>query len=296
MYDRAAQRHNVVVRQDPVECDVDLKEYERRIREERWLGLYLGTRLLPGTPVTPLVRLTSAWASVRPPAAVDLWSAAFVYGLRSGTRVPMLAVPSNRRPRRTDIAVRRCPNWDPDHLHVVQGLLVPRPARLLNDLANRGYDFDTILDLGFRLRMRHQFTGADVLAVSDTFSRLAGRSMLVEIARLLDVEGSDSGLEHRVRRLLVRDGFQPDAFQVSVRTSVGLRRIDIAFRRQRVGIEVNSEHYHGSDEALTRDAIKMNALEHDGQWRVFVVTPAMTVGQPWDDFTSMLRAALEARG
>lgn len=296
LYERAGRRHNVVVRQDAVETDVGIKVYETRILEERWDGLYLGTRLIPGTRRTPIVRLASAWASLRPPAVVDLWSAAFVYGLRRPPTVPMLAVPANRRPRRRDLAVRRCANWNTDHQMWVNDLLVPRPARLLTDLANRGIDRDTLLDLGFRLRMQHPCTGEEIRSMTDTFGRLVGRGMLLEIATLLDTEGSDSGLEHRVRRLLSEAGFRPDAFQVTISTLVGKRRVDIAFSAQRVAIEVNSHHYHGGDEVMTRDAIKMNALEHDGEWRVFVVTPLMTIGSTWQEFCAMLAATLRTRG
>lgn len=294
---RRPDRGGVLVRQDAPDCGMDVHIFDRVVADQRWERPYRGTVLLPGAVATPHVLLRAAALSMKPPVAVDRWSAAWLHGVRRRTPAkPMLVVPVNRQSRRRDIVVRRSVLWVPEHVAVVDGIPVLIPARLVVDLAHLDHGERELRDLCLSLRLRTGMTGDDLRQVLDTYERHGNRGLVLELARLLDMVGSESGLEQLVREMLESVGLTPDAFQMTVEVAGRRRRLDIVFGDARVGIEVQSREYHGDFGAMTRDARKINALAFDGEWLVLVLTPEMLTGEAWDEFVMQLRHLLDTRG
>lgn len=284
------------MRRDAPECGVPIDEYDAVLTKDRWERPYVGTALLPGTLWTPHVQLKSALLSVKGRVAIDLWSAAWLYGVRqTHPAKPMLVVPSDRRPVRHDITIRRTNVWVDDHVHHFKGMLTLIPGRLIVDVANDGHDLATVRDLAIGLHLKQGLGGQHIEAAVAAYRRFGERELLAEVCRILESGGSESGLEYLVRELLIAAGFDPDDFQLTITTSAGRRRLDIVFADAKVGIEVQSITYHGDEDAMTRDAIKLNAFRADEEWLVLVLTKPMLHGQRWVDFCATLRHALDER-
>lgn len=294
---RRPDRGGVLVRQDAPDCGMEIHVFDRVVADQGWERPYRGTVLLPGAVATPRVLLRAAALSMKPPVAVDRWSAAWLHGVRARPPArPMLVVPANRQSRRRDIVVRRSVLWVPGHVVMVDGIPVLGPARLVVDLAHLAHGYEELRDLCLSLRLRTGMTGSDLRTVLDAYERHGNRGLVLELARLLDMVGSESGLEQLVREMLEAVGLTPDAFQLTIEVSGRRRRLDIVFGDARVGIEVQSREYHSDFGAMTRDARKLNALAHDGEWVVLVITPEMLTGEAWAEFVRQLRDLLDRRG
>lgn len=296
LYEKARARRGVIVRQDPVECGVDLAVYEARVRRERWDAPYLGTRLLPGTTWGPDVQLMAALWSIRTPVAADFWSAAWVYDIRqTPPGKPMLVVPANRRPRRRDITVRRCQTWESDHITMHNGFWVPKPERLVADLVHDGHDAETMRDVTLALKLKAGLTSHKLRAMNQFFVRLGQRGLLGDLADLIEADGSESGPEYLLRRMLIAAGFRPDDFQLTLGTSAGRRRLDVVFGKFMVGIEMQTTAYHGDLPAMTKDASKSNAFVAGDEWKILVATPEMLTGKLRKQFLADLERVLASQ-
>lgn len=126
-------------------------------------------------------------------------------------------------------------------------------------------------------------------------TRFTGRDRLRQLAHDLGGDGSESGFEFDTRRLLIDAGLCPDPDQARVPTRTGMRRIDIAYRRWRVGIECLGFAYHASAAALQRDASRANAIAALDEWLILRLTWRM-LHEQWEAFLGDLRDSLRRRG
>ena len=109
----------------------------------------------------------------------------------------------------------------------------------------------------------------------------------------LATPGSDSAFESRFRLSLHEGGLPTPELQVVVTVGRFSYRIDLGWRRWRVGIELDGRAFHSSADAILNDRRRQNALLTDG-WLILRFT--------WDDLVlrpeqvlATIRDALAAR-
>lgn len=120
----------------------------------------------------------------------------------------------------------------------------------------------------------------------------AGRRGIVDIRRLVPFTSplSESPMESRVRQRILDDGCPPPEVQVVVALPDGTRRIDLAYRERRIGIEYDGQDFHSGDGSLRRDRERHNALVA-ASWTMIYATAADVYVNP-DRFLSLLQAQL----
>jgi hypothetical protein len=120
-----------------------------------------------------------------------------------------------------------------------------------------------------------------------------GRNGVGVLRALLDlryeVDPGDSHLEDAFLRELRRRGLPEPVLQLSIYDADGIfiARVDCAYPRQRIAIEVDSRKYHGPSR-FEADRLKRDRLTAEG-WAVQEVTRAMLLGDAASVFRRLKR-------
>lgn len=99
---------------------------------------------------------------------------------------------------------------------------------------------------------------------------LRGMKLVRELAPLASVL-AESPMESRVRQQIIQAGFTDVQPQLDVDLAHGRRRLDMGFRKQRVGIEYDGEAFHTGDSSLSDDRRRHNEFASDG-WTMIHLT------------------------
>lgn len=111
---------------------------------------------------------------------------------------------------------------------------------------------------------------------------------------VLEIDGADSILEQRTRRVLRADGLTPTDGPHPVATRDGrVLHVDIAFPDQRVALECDGFIHHGDRAAFERDRARWRALREAG-WTIIWVTWQRLHEQPGDLVAEVHRALATA--
>lgn len=215
-------------------------------------GLYLWTGQSEG-PWTTLAGLAQRLPSG---CAFSGLTAASVHGLDLGIEAPIeVSVPP-------DVALRDSADWKVRHACLHQGDLVRRRGlpvtslmRTLFDLARRLSLADAVAALDWSLHQR-RVSLAMVCGYFEERGRWPGGRRAARALELADPR-AESPMESRLRVLLVEGGLpRPD-----VQLWVGDRRLDLAYRQARLGIEYDGD---GHRERLADDNRRQNWLLAQG--------------------------------
>lgn len=215
-------------------------------------GLYLWTGLADG----PWATLAGLAHRLPPGSGFSGLTAARVHGLDLGIEGPVeVTVPP-------EVALRDSADWRVRHACLHQGDLVRRrglpvtsPVRTLFDLARRLSLADAVAALDWSLHQR-RVSLARVWGYFEERGRWPGSRQAGRALELADPR-AESTMESRLRVLLVEGGLpRPD-----VQLWVGDRRLDLAYRQARLGIEYDGD---GHRERLSDDNRRQNWLLAQG--------------------------------
>lgn len=141
-------------------------------------------------------------------------------------------------------------------------------------------------------------TGVDVEAVRAYAQQRPGTRGIRHLISALDVVdgGAESPQETRTRLLLVGAGLPKPETQVEIRDSSGrfVARIDLGWRRWRVGVEYDGVHHWLDERQRTRDIERSEELQQC-YWQIVRVNSEQLRLRP-HDVVARVRAALRAAG
>lgn len=287
--------HGVVDLRMGREAELGDDRVRRRSATDGWDPLHPGAWRLPTHPETPRSRLAAALRHVGPGARADRYTALGLHGLVSAwpTR-PQVLLPHGCRSRRTrGVDVRRTRTLHPDETDEVDRLATVTVARALLDLA-RDLRTSALRSLALAALREGRLDLAELDATLARNPCAPGRRRLVQVLGDLDRDGSESGFEFTTRARVRTAGLEPDTDQPVVLVGGVRRRIDIGWGALRVGIGCQGYRAHAANDALDRDAMRLNRLVAEGDWIVLQVT-ATVLHEGWEAFLADLCRCLRRR-
>lgn len=271
------------------------------LRERSVRRVLHGVYLRADQPDTVETRVACASLVIAPGSVVRDRTAAWIHGISLLTAAEQEVLP----PVETCVGRFRAPSdragvdggtrdLAEHDVTTVDGLLVTTPLR-------------TALDLGCNLHRR------DALAALDQFMRLHGiareqlgaeavrffrRRGVVQLRQLIPLADAraESVRESWTRLAVIDAGLPCPEPQVWIEVDgVPTYRLDLAYRRHRIGIEYDGAEFHArTDEQRRRDTQRRQWLRSEG-WTVLVVRNGDFSGPGLDRWLSELRTALRSR-
>lgn len=290
----AARQHGVLTAQQLRDHGVG-RDASRRLIERGGLrrprrGIYL----VAGAPDSWRQRLSVAVLAAGDEAAASHQSAACLLKVPGFDEGPVVVtVRGHRSIRNVPGLVHESKKLFPEHLTVVDGIAVTRPARLCFDLCQTLGDVRAgrVID---HLLNRNLVGPADLELVLAALAR-RGRTGTARFRRLLDARGegfvpSESELEDLCLAVLAAAGIGAPSRQVAVGDEVPIGRVDLLFPSARLILEVDSRTWHDGWSATVEDRRRDARLMAAG-WIVLRVTYWQLTHEP-AEFTSNLKAIL----
>ncbi|MDT5014817.1 MAG: hypothetical protein QOD39_977 [Mycobacterium sp.] len=228
--------------------------------------------------MTPSQKAQAAWLWSGRRATVVSVSAAAILGSKwIDTRLPAELNQSSQH--KTRGIVLRNDTLLPNEITTVRGIPVTTAPRTAFDLGRRyGRTLAVI-----RVDALIQATGlrlADVDALIDRHRGARGVGQLREVLKLAD-HGAESPQETRTRLVLTDAGLRPSETQINVFTRWGrhVRRIDMGWRKWKVGVEYDGEQHWTDSRIRARDIDSQAELAALG-WRIIRVSAEMLRFRP----------------
>lgn len=188
---------------------------------------------------------------------------------------------------RMDVGIDARMSSDPWGLTTHRGVRVTSPLRTFLDLA-QDLDLVDMVVLGDSLVRSTELAPADLVRGAQTPGR---HRRLARRAAAFVRTGVDSAPESRLRMLLVLAGLPEPEVNIVIHDDDGvvLRRVDLGYRRQKVGVEYDGRHHAENDDQWAADIVRREDFD-DWQWRlVTVISPGL-----WRDPQSTLRRVCHA--
>jgi very-short-patch-repair endonuclease len=280
-----ARQAGIVTLRQAVSCGLSAATVQRRAREGSWERLYPAVYLVGGHRLTDEARVRAAALWAGDASAVSGPAAAYWHGLLDGAPDEIeVTVPRRCAPgARPGVRVRRRDLQSAD-LTGVRDLWLTAPPLTVLETAVALPDGSTFLDRALQRRVRFP-------TVYRAFCRNMGRRGSSAAARLLvaAADRADSAAE----RLLVRIVRDAGLSGWVLGHPFGPWRIDLAFPRQKVAIEVDGWAWHVDAERFRSDRRKQNALVRAG-WDPLRFTWHDLEGRPaavLEEICATLRAA-----
>jgi len=302
------QQGGVVTLRQAVELGVSRQTVQRRTQEGSWERLHPGVYLVGGHRLTDEVRVRAAWlwvtgtrpgpdteteptGSLRPPrlserseAAVSGPAAAYWHGLLERAPAEIeLTVPHRRKPRtQPGLVIRR---RDLHHVDLVgrRHLWLTAVPLTVLETAVALPDGSSFLDRALQRHVRFP-------TAYRAFCRNMGRTGSSAAGRLLvaAADRADSAAE----RLLVRILRDAGITGWVLGHPFGPWRIDLAFPREKVAVEVDGWAWHVDAQRFANDRRKQNALVR-ARWDPLRFTWHDLDGRP-GEVVGEIRATLDA--
>lgn len=263
LYEIATRQHGVVCVAAADQSGISRRTLRRRALHEQWHRPHAGVFVLPGAGWDFPQQAMAALCAAGPTAHLAGWSAAHLYGLiaRPPRRVQLLMPYGRNAEPLGRVHVHRSRRLPPEHLTMRNGLRATTAARTLCDLA---------MWAGRRhlTELVAKAVGVELVTLDeiDEARRLLGprrgSAGLAAVLLRLGRDGkTDSALERQWRGKLREHGFKPARGVYPVRhEGVLLGIVDIAFPKERVGIEVDGFVWHRTPGQLQRDHARQNAF------------------------------------
>lgn len=245
---------------------------QHRLETGRWVRVGGGVYRLAGVPVTWEQRALAACLVAGPDAVVSYGAAAVLHGI-SGFRPgrPHITVPPTASARNPLATVHRA-TLDPPDRTLRHQIAVTSPARTLADLART--TTRELLEEAVDDVLCRRLTTIDRLAADAT-----GRLRAVLAAWTPGaLPGSPAEID-LVRALLAAGLPQPER---QYWIAAAHARVDLAYPRQRIAMELDSFRWHAGRRAFATDRSRGNRIVAAG-WQLLRATP--------DDPRSLVQAA-----
>lgn len=250
----------VVTLRQAVELGVSRQTVQRRVQEGSWERLHPGVHLVGGHRLTDEVRTRAAWlwasSGGRDDAAVSGPAAAYWHGLiERAPRDVELTVPHRRKPRAQPGLVVRRRDLQPADLVGRRDIRLTAVPLTVLETAVALPDGSSFLDRALQRHVRFPTAyRAFCRNMGMTGSSAAGRLLVAAADR------ADSAAE----RLLVRILRDAGITGWVLGHPFGPWRIDLAFPREKVAVEVDGWAWHVDAQRFANDRRKQNALVRAG--------------------------------
>ncbi|MGO4616301.1 hypothetical protein AB4305_18680 [Nocardia sp. 2YAB30] len=269
-----------------------LREYTRaelraRLDRGEWVRVFHSVYRESATPLSPALRVEAARLSIGTTSLAAAYNtAAELHGFSVLANQPtdVLGVQASRSHR---LVVHR-DRVDPQELQLVHGTATTNAVRTAVDVARTLTRMDALATLDAALRMGLSFPALTVELEKHTGRR--GRRQAAQLIALADGR-AESPMESRTRLCCIDAGLPPPEPQVVVPTRNGLRRIDLGWRRWRIGLEYDSAARHSREAAALRDNPCHDWLSTEG-WTIYHATAADVYHHP-HHFTAPIRRAID---
>lgn len=208
-----------------------------------------------------------------------------MYGLPGG-REDLIELTCRRWGRTIEpgLVVHESRRLDERDIHLIDGIPVVRPERLLLDLASLR-PFPDYLEMVIQSARRQRLvTYQSARATFDRHARrgLKGVAALRQVLDMWDPESraTESEMETLLLLTLRGHGLPDPALQYEVLDARGtlVARTDAAYPAHRIAIEYDSMQEHSDEFQLARDARRRNALQARGYSVLSVRHAALTAG------------------
>lgn len=290
----AARHHHVLGASARDELGLSASAWGRLLRRNEVKRPFRGVGVLPAADPPSLTRARAALAAVQCEAALTGWSAAHLYGLIdvAPTTVHLLMRHGASVVRRTGLQLTETTAF-PSRLVTRHGLPVVPGSRMLADLS-ASTRTEPLRSLAIDARFADALKPRDLDRELLARRRFPGRRRFRAVAEDLRDDTSDSGFEFAARGRLTDLGIPPDPGQEAVVVSGRDRRIDLPWRRQRVGVECLGFAPHSGRAAFDADANRRNDFAEDGSWLILELTWTM-FHRDWSGFVARLQRVLRSR-
>ncbi len=290
----ARRQRLLITRRQALDLGASERQVERRLADGRWVRVRPGLYGIAGFGMTWEAKLTGA--ALLSGGVASHFSGAVLWdldGYRPGR--PEITVPRHRRLQWDEIRVHESTQFD-DRLGQCQrrGIDVTGIDRTLLDIGHR-IGFHRLL-LAVDEARRRRLTTWPGLFECLVRHAVRGRAGVATLRALLTEKYGepvvpDSAFERMVERLLLDAGLPAPVLQHEVRDATGrlIARIDLAYPRHLVGIELDGRH-HIEDDAFERDPRRRNLLTGLG-WSMYHYTWRAYVDRP-EHIVREIRAAI----
>jgi very-short-patch-repair endonuclease len=292
---RAARQHGLLTRAQAVGLGYSGSAIDRRVRDGQWHRVAYSVYRLGGTPmqwndkVHAICLATGGVASHRT-AAVLLGADV----IRPG-RVEV-TVPRGRRFARADARVHQSIDFDRIRVTHRDGIPVTCSDRLAVDLG-------AVVPFGLYAETMQQLLDAKAIswpALVDALLTYAcpGRRGIAALRKLVAAhlagEADGSALERALARRIRASSLPPPEREVEIHDEIGfIARVDFAYPKVKLAIELDSKKYHLNERAFEEDRRKRNRLKLAG-WIVLEFTWQMVMRDP-DRVLAQIGEALRQR-
>jgi hypothetical protein len=248
LMDLATRQHDVVAHRQLIALGFGPDAIGYRVRSGRLFRLYEGVYAVGRPRVTRRGRWMAAVLACGPGAvlsyrdAADLWQL-----LTSNALIIDVSAPGRSRNRRPGLRVHRPRRLDPEDVTLVDGIPVTTVARTIVDLA-ASLSLERLTLIWDAAERRCVFDLNDLRAVR---ARSTGRRGLQKIDALI---AQARPLPPKSRTQLERDGYDlfesaPDIPNPSVNAWIAGMEVDLAWRDQKVVVELDHEEWHAKTRA-----------------------------------------------
>jgi very-short-patch-repair endonuclease len=266
-----------------------------QLRGPRYLRLFPDVYVRAGDKPPDLrLRSLAAHEYGRGRGVLSGYSAAEVLGASCAPRAAPaeLTVPGGGIHRYSGLLLHR-DTLQPGETQRGRGVAVTTARRTAYDLARWCEELVEAVVALDRLSNEGRFAPGEVLRIAERYPRARGRRRLPRVVDLAD-RRSGSPMETRLRLVLVLRGLPRPQVQWVVQDQRRRRAVwlDLAYPRQRIGIEFEGEE-HVRPERVLRDIGRGTDLVDDG-WRLYRFTKYEVYGAP-DEIAAKIDRALSVR-
>ena len=269
----AARQHNVVSRQQMLDCGLSASAVKRRVASGRVLAILPGVFRTASSVASKEQGAMAACLWAGPGSLVSYRAAGVFWELDGVTATSMeTSAPMARRVRNPKLVVHHTADLIPADRSTMGPIPITSPLRTLIDLA-RYVDVD-VLELAVEEAFRRGLTNPKQLAWRLEGMSGKGRRGCAGLRKLLQRRSgvTDSGWEVRLERILARAGLPRPSRQYEIRHAGRLvARADLAYPRYRIAIEYEGVRWHTGRARLDRGSAREIKLATVG-WDVLHVT------------------------
>jgi very-short-patch-repair endonuclease len=279
------QHDGVLTFEDAQRAGLSQDAVNRRVRSGHWRRCAKGVYFVNDRPFTDAARMRSAVWGYGPHAAASGLAAAWWHGLtRFAPDIVEVTVPRNSHGRCHEGCRVRRRNLKPVDIVKQQGLRVTELSLTVVEAAVRQRGGAKIVDSALQHRV-------DLRGLWRAHLRNKGRYGS-PAARLL-LQAADDGARSQAERLLIR--LLKAAKITGWRANYPLAgfRVDVAFPKPRVAIEVDGFAFHSDSEDFHHDRVRQNAVALAG-WQVLRFTWLDLTEYP-DRVIAEIKFAISAR-
>lgn len=281
----AAAHHGVVSRAEAYGFGASPSQVKHRLSTGEWYRLAPGVFAISGTPSTWLQRARAQALSLD--GVISHRAAAALHGI-DGFEMGMIevSIPQSMGRVRSDVHVHRSTQMRLASAGIVNGVPVTGIARTVLDVgAVVGWRrLEWMVDAVLRQRLLDWPDLYDVLIRHSVQGRNGCGPLRAHLDRRLGESAiPDSRWNRMVGQLLADSTLPEPQYEHVVRDEAGrfLGRVDLAYPRDRLAIELDSVRFHLNRESFEKDPRRRNRLLMSG-WRVLTFT--------WSDYADNPRA------